>query len=78
LIGWHTELDTWLPPITGLEYAALATVIDTSGQSQLYVGDYWGRLFNTSPTTSKACRAAASSRACSTRPRAAPSRATTR
>lgn len=45
LIAWHTELQSWLPPITGLEYACLATLIDTTGTSQLYVGDYWGRLF---------------------------------
>lgn len=45
LIAWHTELETWLPPITGLEYATLATFVDTNGMTNLYIGDYWGRLF---------------------------------
>jgi hypothetical protein len=45
LLAYHTELGAWLPPITGLEYAALATFVDTNGSVNLYVGDYWGRLF---------------------------------
>lgn len=45
IIGWHTKLQSWIPPITGLEYACLATQVDTSGALHLYVGDYWGRLF---------------------------------
>lgn len=45
LLPWHTELETWLPPMSGLEYAALASFIDSNGDTQLYVGDYWGRLF---------------------------------
>lgn len=45
LLAYHTELASWLPPITGLEYAALVTQIDSNGTLQLYVGDYWGRFF---------------------------------
>jgi hypothetical protein len=45
IIAFHTEFRTWLPPITGLEYASLATFIDTNGSLDLYVGDYWGRLY---------------------------------
>lgn len=45
LLAYHTEFDTWLPPITGLEYAALTTAIDSNGALNLYVGDYWGRFF---------------------------------
>jgi hypothetical protein len=45
LLAYVETLDTWLPPITGLEYAALATQIDANGSVNLYAGDYWGRLF---------------------------------
>lgn len=45
LLAYHTEFDTWLPPITGLEYATLTTAIDNNGALNLYVGDYWGRFF---------------------------------
>jgi hypothetical protein len=45
LLAYHTEFNSWLPPITGLEFAELATFIDTNGSLDLYVGDYWGRLY---------------------------------
>lgn len=45
LIAYHTELNCWLPPITGLEYSTLTTFVDVNGITNLYVGDYWGRLF---------------------------------
>lgn len=45
LLAWHTELRSWLPPMTGLEYACLTTLVDSTGATNLYVGDYWGRLF---------------------------------
>jgi hypothetical protein len=45
LIGWHTDFQSWLPPITGLEYAAIATFLDPNGDVSLFVADYWGRLY---------------------------------
>jgi hypothetical protein len=45
LLAYHTEFNSWLPPITGLEFAELATFIDTTGTLDVYVGDYWGRLY---------------------------------
>lgn len=45
LLAYHVEFDSWLPPITGLEYACLVTFVNTNGSTNLYVGDYWGRLF---------------------------------
>jgi hypothetical protein len=77
LLAYHTEFDTWLPPITGLEYAALTTFDRQQRRANLYVGDYWGRFFQyftdnvegvPSGTLSPACR----------RRRAARSRATSR
>jgi hypothetical protein len=44
LIAYHTELNAWLPPITGLEYATISTYLDSTGTTNLYCGDYWGRL----------------------------------
>jgi hypothetical protein len=44
LLAFHTEFNSWLPLITGLEFAELATFIDTNGSLDLYIGDYWGRL----------------------------------
>jgi hypothetical protein len=45
LLGYNVTFDSWLPPITGLEYACLAKFVDSNGATNLYVGDYWGRLF---------------------------------
>lgn len=45
LIFWDLQTESWLPPITGLEYAALCMFIDSAGSANLYVGDYWGRLY---------------------------------
>lgn len=45
LIAYSDLFETWLAPITGLEYAALAPFVDSNGTTNLYVGDYWGRLF---------------------------------
>jgi hypothetical protein len=45
LLAYHVGFGTWLPPITGLEYATLCTFVDTTGTTNLYIGDYWGRLF---------------------------------
>jgi hypothetical protein len=75
LIGWHTDFQSWLPPITGLEYAAIATFLDPNGDVSLFVADYWGRLYQYFtdlvegvPSGSLVARVA--------RPRAAPSRVT--
>lgn len=45
LLAYHVLLNSWLPPMTGLEYASICTYTDSTGTQQLYVGDYWGRLF---------------------------------
>jgi hypothetical protein len=45
LLAYHTELETWLPPITGLEYATWRRSSTRTAATNLYVGDYWGRLF---------------------------------
>lgn len=45
LLGYNVTFDSWLPPITGLEYACLAKFVDSNGATNLYVGDYWGRLY---------------------------------
>ncbi len=45
LLAYNYLLGAWLPPITGLEYAALTTFQLSSGQVKLFVGDYWGRVY---------------------------------
>lgn len=45
LLAYQYELDAWLPPITGLEYAALAQWTDpTTGVRNIYAGDERGRV----------------------------------
>lgn len=45
LLAYHYQVDAWLPPITGLEYAALCQFTDEDGRLGVYLGDYWGRVF---------------------------------
>lgn len=45
LLAYHTEFETFLPPITGLEFASVTPFTDLSGAINLYVGDHWGRLY---------------------------------
>lgn len=45
LIAYSYLLESWLPPITGLEYAAIASYRTPANDLGFYVGDYWGRLF---------------------------------
>lgn len=45
LLAFNYRLNCWHPPITGLEYASLATFCDRDGVLGLYAGDYWGRVY---------------------------------
>jgi hypothetical protein len=45
VMKFHVGLQTWLPPDTGLEYGSLCTFTDVSGALGVYMGDYWGRIF---------------------------------
>lgn len=45
-ILWYSiDLDSWLPPHTGMEYASFSEFTDADGDTGLYMGDYWGRVF---------------------------------
>jgi hypothetical protein len=43
LLAYHYGLNTWLPPMTGMEYHSLATYTQ-DGVDRLVFGDYWGRV----------------------------------
>jgi hypothetical protein len=45
LIAYHYVLQSWLPPITGLEYASLTQYTTTAGTLGVYAGDEWGRVW---------------------------------
>lgn len=45
LLAYHYLLGVWLPPITGLEYGALTQYTTNAGVLGVYVGDYWGRVY---------------------------------
>jgi len=45
LLAFNYRLNTWVPPICGLEYATLARYQPPSGKLGLYCGDYWGRVY---------------------------------
>jgi len=45
LLAYHTLLGCWLPPITGLEYGSLSPFTDSNSALGLYLGDYWGRIY---------------------------------
>jgi len=46
MILWYSyETDSWLPPHTGMEYASLAEFTTTAGLTSVYMGDYWGRVY---------------------------------
>lgn len=43
IIPYNYYLDCFYPPITGLEYASLASFQSSAGTA-VYIGDYWGRV----------------------------------
>jgi hypothetical protein len=45
ILKYHVGLKAWLPPDTGLEYGALCTFTNSTGELGVYMGDYWGRIF---------------------------------
>lgn len=45
LLAYNYQLECWLPPITGFEYASLAQFTDAQGATGMYFGDYWGRVY---------------------------------
>lgn len=45
MLKWHIDLQTWLPPETGLEYGSLFSYTTTAGLLGVYMGDYWGRVY---------------------------------
>lgn len=45
IVKYHVGLQTWLPPDTGLEYGSLCNYTTTDGLLGVYMGDYWGRVF---------------------------------
>jgi hypothetical protein len=45
LIAYDYLLNAWLPPLTGMEYTALARFTDTTGDTGFYIGDEWGRIY---------------------------------
>lgn len=45
LLLYNYRLGCWHPPMTGLEYASLATFCDSTGVLRFYAGDYWGRVY---------------------------------
>lgn len=45
ILAYHTRLRSWLPPITGLEFGSLCTVTLSDNTIGLFLGDYWGRVF---------------------------------
>jgi hypothetical protein len=46
LLPYHYGLKTWLPPMTGLEWAAFVTFTDNAnGTTATYAGDQWGKVY---------------------------------
>lgn len=45
LLAYNYMRDAWLPPITGLEFASLSEYTTSAGALGVYVGDYWGRVY---------------------------------
>lgn len=45
LVAYHYVLQSWLPPITGLEYTSLTQYTTTAGTLGVYAGDEWGRVW---------------------------------
>lgn len=45
LLAYHYVLQSWLPPITGLEYTSLTQYTTTAGTLGVYAGDEWGRVW---------------------------------
>lgn len=46
ILPYNYQLDTWLPPMTGLEWAAFTAFTNPStGRLAVYAGDHWGRVF---------------------------------
>lgn len=45
MLAYNYRLGRWCAPVTGLEFGSMARFITASEGVQLYVGDYWGRLY---------------------------------
>lgn len=45
ILWWNYLLNAWLPPWTGLEYGSFCAFTNSSGITGIYMGDYWGRVF---------------------------------
>jgi hypothetical protein len=47
-LPYDYQLDTWLPPVTGLEFSAFTVFLNsTDGSLGCYMGDAWGRIYET-------------------------------
>lgn len=45
-LPYQYDLDTWLPPMVGLEWSSIVSFTDpTLNTTSLYVGDEWGRVY---------------------------------
>lgn len=45
IVAYNYTTNTWLPPITGLEFASFATFTKSDNTTGLFLGDYWGRVY---------------------------------
>ena len=45
LLAYNYKIRAWLPPITGLEFGSLETFTKSDNSEGLFLGDYWGRVF---------------------------------
>lgn len=45
ILAYNYKIRAWLPPITGLEFASLATFTKSDNTVGLFLGDYWGRVY---------------------------------
>jgi hypothetical protein len=45
VLAYDYVLEAWLPPITGFEYGSLARYTEATGETGLYMGDEWGRVY---------------------------------
>lgn len=45
LLAYNYRLHAWLPPITGLEFGSLVEFTKSDNTVGLFMGDYWGRVY---------------------------------
>lgn len=45
ILAYNYKLRAWLPPITGLEFGSLCTFTKSDNTVGLFLGDYWGRVY---------------------------------